>query len=89
MGAEDDRLARARTLRATALATVRHRGLPEGDPNTARIGDMIIAYRNKSPYALEIWNCEQKVFLMEWKDQGREELAIYEPGDWERALERA
>ena len=88
MGAEDGRLARARAIRATVLVTVRHRGLPEGDPNTVRIGAIIIAYRNKSPYALEIWNREQKVFLMEWDDREWENIVIYEPGYWERILAR-
>ena len=81
------RLARAQSLRATALLILKRRGFTENDRTLemARVGNVKIEYRNTSP-ALQIWEHGRKVFLFEWDKKGKENLVIYEAGNWERTL---
>ena len=83
-----ERLARAQSLRATALLILKRRGFTENDRTLemARVGNVKIEYRNTSP-ALQIWERGRKVFLFEWTEQGTESLVIYDAGDWDRALD--
>jgi hypothetical protein len=83
-----ERLARARALRATALLMLKRHGFTENDRTLkmARVGSIKIEYRNTSP-TLQIWERGRNVFLFEWNEKGRENLVIYDAGDWERALD--
>ena len=83
-----ERIARAQALRATALLILKRHGFTEHDRTLeiARVGKVKIEYRSTSP-ALQIWERGRKVFLFEWNEKGRENLVIYDAGDWERALD--
>ena len=87
MTTKDERLARAQALRATALLILKRRGFTKRDRTLeiARVGNVKIEYRNTSP-ALQIWEHGRKVFLFEWDKKGKENLVIYEAGNWERTL---
>ena len=84
-----ERLARAQSLRATALLILKRRGFTENDRTLemARVGNVKIEYRNTSP-ALQIWEHGRKVFLFEWDKKGKENLVIYEAGNWEQTLKK-